>query len=334
MAELSISTCLFPLRTNCGFYRDTGTLSLIARIKEAALLYEHVILEGGEYSAVVGGSKSFSMVNYGEPTGYGRAIRPRGGRFTIGIRSESTGRGTLFADATTERHFFCEYLSIAETLRQEAGVSALPDWLELAVFQASQHTVSEVRDIAREDSERPGYWRRKSSSWLRDLVLQNLNYDLLLGATLGATASMDGYFRSLVSRKDSVESARGHLALRVLVPRLPELSWSQILDLREMNAIASFRQAICDIEENAKSKIEAGGDIREAIHLQAEVDLAEGWRPPSWLEYVGKTAIDIILGFLPPPISGMAAASSGLIEGEQRRRTWAAMFLRLRERTG
>ncbi len=273
-----------------------------------------------------------SAVNHGEPTGIGRRLRPRGGNSYIRATSNQTGSSTVIHLGTTERHFWADHRLIADQFLEETGADTLPHWLNLVAYQDDGTEKSHARDMAKEDLRQPRYWRRKASDWLRDLVLENLNYDLLLGSYASATISADGYFRPLLARKTAMpDPAPGHLAIRVLVPRLTDLSWPQIAEIRDMNAIISFRQAILEIESQAREMVTGGGDIRDAIHLQAEIDLAKGWRPPSRLQTAGKAVIYILLGLLPIP--NLASVALNVAADDRRHRTWGAMFLKLREYT-
>src|SRR5438105_39691 len=66
--EQSPSTFFFPLRTNVHYFDSPEQqLALTERVKQASLLYENLLFEGGMYDAVVwkdeerGGGPSFDM---------------------------------------------------------------------------------------------------------------------------------------------------------------------------------------------------------------------------------------------------------------------------------
>lgn len=326
-------TCLFPLRTNCGFYRARGELDLRARVKEAAILYETVLLQGGLYTATIGRTGSFEAVepNPGRPSTL-RELKDKGGNFSLSVRpSDSDGPFRTIMHQTVERRFHAEFGSLAHEIKDALGTRNLPAWIELVSIEANHEGKGAIRDAAREDARNAKLWRRKGSPYLKTRVLENLNHDLGAGATFAVDVSMDRYFLPLVRRKATAMAAPGSVALTILLPNVACLPWNQIAEARGHAGVDAFRRQLAEIEQQAWAEVAQGKDIAESIFRRAVIDLAEGWRPPSRLETAGKIGVDLILGL--HPVAGIASAAIDLREGEMKRTAWGAVFLRMLEMT-
>jgi len=326
-------TCLFPLRTNCGFYRAHGEMALRARVKEAAILYETVLLQEGLYTATIGRAGSIETVEP-NPTRPGtlRDLNLKGGDFSLAVRpSDSDGPFRTIMHGTVERRFHAEYGSLANEIADALKTRDLPEWIQLVAFEANPGAKAAIQDMARKDAREKGLWRRQGSDYLKTRVLENLNHDLGASAALDADVSMDRYFLPLVRRKGAATATSGQLALTILLPNLASLPWEQIADAREHAGIESFRTQLTEIEQQAWQEVAEGKEIAQSILRRAVIDLAEGWRPPSRFETAGKIGVDLVLGL--HPIAAAAGAAIDLREAEMKRAAWGACFLRLLEMT-
>lgn len=324
-------SCFFPLRTNAGFYRIRGQLALRERLKEAALLYDEITLEDGLYEATVGANTSVEMFAAAtdENVEIARKLKSSGGRFALYVG------GTVAADEAAERRFVAEYRSLIREIVEESGVGRRPDWLKLVAYEAAPAMKRRVEQLAREDAQRPGFWRRKGGRRLRDRALGNLNHDLLLSAALGMPISPDGYYAPLARRKPEVSPMRsGGLVLRVTVPNYASLGWDEIMELREDPGIEDFRRTLAEIEEQELFKhADKGGDMRDAVHRRVEYELAKECRPRSIADRAGNLAVDMVVGQIPGVglvFPAVREAAEAIID----RRRWSALFLRLKEATG
>jgi hypothetical protein len=326
--------CLFPLSTNAGFYRARGQLNLQRRVKEAALLYNRVILEDGLYSATVGPRGAVEMhepVATDENILRARSLKPRGGTFLFAL-GHKTGRGVV-VNGPAERRFVAECRSVVQELLEDTEMATPPDWVQVRTFDLPPVMNNQVQRLARADARRPGFWKRTGSSFLRDLVLKSLNHDLVLSACMGAFASLDSYFAPLLRRKPELKAARGHFALRVLVPNFSSLDWPQIMDVRDQPGIADFRAKLAEIEEEALNQVDGAVPLSEAVLRRTLIDLAQKWRPPSGLDVTGSIAVDLAVGSIPLLGPGVSALLD-VAQADQARHTWGAVFLRLLELTG
>ena len=323
--------CIFPLRSNAGFYRDRGQLDLRERLKEAALLYDEIVLEDGLYVASVGATTSVETIAAAtdDSIEIARKLKSSGGTFALYVG------GTVVADEATERRFVAEYRSLIREVVEESGARRRPDWLKLIAYESAPAMKRRVEQLAREDAQRPGFWRRKSGRRLRDRVLGNLNHDLLLSAALGMPISPDGYYAPLARRKPEVRPMRsGGLVLRVTVPNYVSLGWDRILELREDPGIEDFRRWLMEIEEQELARLgDDEADVHEAVHRRVEYDLAKQCRSRSIADRAGNVAVDMVVGQI--PVVGLVfPAIRAIAEAGIDRRRWSAVFLRLKEATG
>jgi len=326
-------TCLFPLRTNAGFYRTQGQLDVKQRIKESVLLYDEIILESGLYIASIGPGGSFDTMGDADADAVDRirTLKQRGGEFSYSIINDQTGQSTG-RTLSAERRLAAEFLSIVDAIRADVGLHKLPDWFRYeGWFDLSRDAKSEVSRAARNDANRRGFWRRKGSHFLRDKVLTNFNYDLRLSAELGALVSMDGYFAPLVARKPEARAvSEGGFALRVLVPNVSALSWNELFELREEPGSVAFRAKLREVEEEAFAAAETLHEAREAVHRRWEWNLSEPWRTRSLSDRLGSILVDQAIGLLPPPMGNVAAAGRSIGDSIGHGHSWGAFFYKLR----
>lgn len=140
-------TCLFPLRTNAGFYRQAGFLDLGHRLKESCLLYDEMIIEDGLYIADIGPTTAVEIVG---PTDridapdY-RKFAPSKGNFGLYVN------GHAFAQEEVVRRFVCEFDSYIEQI-MKANDGSLPEWVQLIAFKLKPEGATELNDLTRIDT--------------------------------------------------------------------------------------------------------------------------------------------------------------------------------------
>ena len=326
-------TCFFPLRTNAGFYREKGAVNLRQRFKEATLLYDHVVLEYGVYSATIGQRISVEFHSDWDASKNEkvRGSRPKGGKFSLAIgKTGSDRRIALAVDEPSERRFASEFQSMISDVVTETD-DHLPDWLRIEGYELPLQTKRQIEACAKRDAHRPGFWRRSGSIRLRDRVLYNLEHDLLVAASRGYLASMDGYFGPLARRHPDVVAGGGHIAFRVLVPNFTSLAWPRILELRDHPGVAEFRAKLIELEEECLADLNRNPESgRERILRRVMIDLAERWRPPTAADVAGKIAIDFVLGQV-PLVGPAASAAFNIGNALHGGGTWGAFFLHLND---
>lgn len=130
-----------------------------------------------------------------------------------------------------------------------------------------------------------------------------------------------------------MRQASGGVALSLLVPNLSEISWEEILELREHPALENLRRHMVEVEEEVDHLSGDPALMKEAIHRKVEFDLASGFKAPSKIAVVGKIVLTAILGKL-PGIGDLANAVTEFGDADLKTRDWRAMFLAIREAEG
>jgi hypothetical protein len=326
--------CFFPLRTNAAYFHERGSLDLKRRLKEASLLFDEVIVEDGHYLAAVGERSSFEVFqpatdeNIADKT----VLPTRGGKFTVAISRDDTGPMRAIIDEPATRRFVSEYRSITQEIREESGLTNLPEWFRVEGYEAAPRVKAEIGRIAQEDAKRPGFWRRKQGDPLRKLVLQALNYDLGLSTALQLPISSDGYFAPLVLRKPETTPVHsGALVLRVEVPYFAELTWPQILELRDSPGIKDFRSKLREIQEEEIEKAASTDDVRQRVQRRITYDLAKEAQPAGGFETGARMSLNVMLGIMSGGLSTAAGALLDYREWDIKRSSWVTVYFRLRE---
>jgi hypothetical protein len=326
--EITVSPprgCLFALRTNCGFYRNRGELSLRGRIKEAAILYDSILLEHGAYHATISPTGSLDSIQpYPAEPSRLRELGPTEGSFSLNVRrSDSEGPFRTIMAGEVERRFHSEFITLAHEIAESLD-RRIPEWISFVAFDLTREMESAIGAETRRDESNRNLWRRRGSTFLKSKVLRNLNHDLAASDS-NTDVSVDYYFLPLLRRKAQAQGPPGARTLRVLVPNVASFSWQQIAEIREHPGVQSFRRQLSEIQEQATTE----RDIKEAVFRRTVYDLAEGWRPPGHIETVGKIALDMVLSL--HPAARFAAVALDWREAEEKRATWGAVLLKVLE---
>jgi hypothetical protein len=334
------SVYYFPLRTNIGFFDEpTGYLSLMERIKQAALLYDQLIFEPGVYqgqvhtTGVFDGWIPLSHIDPEIVEGMKAGHKPTGGDGFVGIEREDGTIHPIFSGDVLRR-FFCEFHSTLQSLNADQ----LP-WIEVERYTLINDGDKIAKTFKKHLQKHiTGY--SDDEYWLYDKIFDNLSNDLVLASEMGVSASINAFYLPLLSRVEGVTlaAAPGSAAFQLLVPDVSHLSWEAIVSLREEESLIAFRKKLREFEAHAQAAI-AAGEFAEAEHEKAlaQAVFDEMFREfmahhPTDAGFARDVAFDLALGAIPIPVVGslLAAgrAAHELVEG---RRSWRATFLKLRK---
>jgi len=334
--EKAPTTFFFPLRTNVHYFDSLEQqLALTERVKQASLLYESLLFEGGMYDAVVwkdeerGGGPSIDL--HWRPQDITDELLKRYQHKPTGGEAHVVIDQYVFAAGEVERRQHAEFHS----LLKELNADNLP-WIQVDGFSLPGELKSLVSRLALDDESSFGDLLSDKPLFLKKKILNNLNYDLILTSLLNVAASMDGLFEPLLSQKgqrhSGLQSAPGFAAFQVAIPNLSHLPWNEIVDIREQESLKEFRRKIMEIEALAQSMFSHGDvkDLQLRISRIVTQELLKEIREliPKGSQVAADVIWDVLLGFI-PGASAVATGLTGLGKLEAYSSSWIAAFMKL-----
>lgn len=328
------TTIFFPLRTNVEYFAlPEGYLSLEARLKQACLLYDEVVVEAGMYMALIGPERNIDFwVPPHQLTENMLRDRwePTGGEFVLVI-----GGHEMVSPA--ERRFKSEFHSILRTLPVEE-----PSWMSVSSFSLTSEAEDLSRRLAESILEGAESAMPDGSAFLKLKVTRNLTRDLVLSSAMGTAVSMDPLHSPVVRKVaptlGGAPPGKGFVTLNVMVPNFANLPWEAVLEERDQPSVAAFREKVSAIEELARQGLTEGAteeDIRRETNQLLIQELAEELqsRYTTPRDVAEEVAVDMILSagsLVLPGIDVGVKIAQGLAELYEEQRSWLASFLRLR----
>jgi len=345
------STFLFPLRTNVEYFASPeGYLTLLERIKQASILYDTLIFEGGMYVATVWEMGSFDQ--WIPPQDVTEEIlkvefEPTGGEDFVSMTPTGSDQGQVVLSGPVERRFRSEFHSVLRDLEAER----LP-WLKMATFNLPPEGKRLADRLREEDERNPSIVLREGSHFLKAKILANLNSDLILIASLRTAASIDPLYAPILQQKtvsdQSLAPAVGFLALQVAIPNFASLPWETIVELREKPALVEFRKKMTSIEMMARSALPEGevGELKYQVSQTISEELLQeiAHLQPKLSKVAGDVMLDLVLDLMagllsvsvqvPLPVGAAVTGLQGIVEMVKADRSWITAFLRLRGSSG
>ena len=338
------STFFFPLRTNVEYFASPeGYLTLLERIKQASILYDTLVFEGGMYVATVWEIGSFDqwipprniteeMLNV--------EFEPTGGEDFVTMAPTGSDQGQVVLAGPVERRFRSEFYSVLKDL----GAKQLP-WLRMATPTLSPDGKRLADRLREEDERNPSIVLPEVGHFLKAKILTNLNSDLVVIASLRTAASIDPLYAPILQQKtvsdQRMQPAPGFLALQVAIPNFAPLPWETIVELREKPALVEFRKKMISIEMMARSALpeEEVGELKyqisQTINEELLQEVAHLW--PGLRKVAGDCILDItldlVLGALPitAPVGAVVTGLREIVEIAEANQSWVTAFLRLRD---
>jgi len=341
----------FPLRTNVEYFASPeGYLTLLERIKQASILYDTLIFEGGMYMAAVWEMGSFDQ--WVPPQGVTEEMlnvefEPTGGEDFVSIAPTGSDQGQVVLSGPVERRFRSEFHSVLKDLEAER----LP-WLKMATFTPTSEGKRLADRLREEDERNPSIVLPEGGHFLKAKILANLNSDLVLIASLGTAASIDPLYAPILEQKAAsdqrMQPASGFLALQVAIPNFASLPWETIVELRDKPALVEFREKMTSIEMMARSALPEGEveelkyQILQTISEELLQEIAHLLPKPSKVagDVVRDLMLDLMAGLLsasvqvPVPVGAAVTGFQGIAEMVKANRSWITAFLRLRDSGG
>ena len=336
----STSTFFFPLRTNVEYFTSPeGFLTLERRIKQAAVLYDVIILEGGVYTASAGptGSMDFWIPpNQVTDEELRLKLEPSGGQHHLALAPTGSHQFQTVVSGPVERRFRSEFHSTLKKLSPKH-----PKWIKMETYDLTPAAKDLASRLSRNDEKNTDIVIPEGSNFLRSIILRNLNRDLILAWSLGSTASIDPLHLPILQNKmaahGGLSPASGFVALEVAVPDLSEVPWDVIAEVREHKAMTEFRHRIVQTENLVRTSL-PNVDSTELRYQISQIITNELLNEIKNLRITGKSVfvnltLDLLSGLLPPPLSIVSTLALNTPDIEKLVRTqasWITVFMKLR----
>lgn len=338
------SLAFFPLRTNVDYFSSPeAELALEQRIKQASILYDRVVLEGGIYKALIGDEGAWDLhiprAHTTEDLLLDSAHNDYGkeGGLSVWAAIPNSEPRLLFSSNITHS-FYCQY----ESLKQVTDSHGV-DWLDIEEYQLTK----EGKQIARHaETLIKAHFQQNEPSverFLKSKVSSNLSHDLVLSQDMGCPVSINMASANALLPALNLEPAPGWAGLHVTLPNVGNVRWEEIAEERKTPSYIEFRKKLVQIESSVRAALDAG-DIDAA---QYETSLAQKVIDELTEEIKANTitagkivrnalpgvGLDIVSGFgIPLPFVGTALSAIGEFNQlRKQRQSWTATYTRLRK---
>lgn len=181
---------------------------------------------------------------------------------------------------------------------------------------------------------------------VRSRLVDHVSHDLAVGASGGWDVSVDRLHGRVIAARFAGDATiqTGGVALPILVPRVGDLAWSDIADIRKDKAIRRLREVLREVEVEAMDTARSGGDLESAVHRAYTRKVAPASEGVHGLRSVGAMAVaELVIGtaagyvtmglslFGPLAGAGLGAAiSTGWqarrVVRERRQRAWLGVM--------
>jgi hypothetical protein len=266
----------FPLASNAHALVAGGAVASVrARMKVSSLLYDRVLLEAGAMRIQAGphgASTSRLPSSPDQPAGW---QTPRGRKrgqdapISVSIALETTpgvpapGPYRPILHSATS---IC-WLPTLEPFAQELPASC--DWIGIGYAGEMADAFKQLEhQWKRRDGENGALSRLVPEDFVRSRLVDHVSRDLAVGASGGWDVSVDRYHGRVIGARfarDATVRTNG-LALPILVPRVGDLGWSDIVKIRKLKAIERLRLILREVEAEAFEIARSGGDLEAAMH--------------------------------------------------------------------
>jgi hypothetical protein len=329
-ASIGRGKILLPLRTSAEFFSDPRQPSALTRAKQAAVLYDTVVIEGGflevllmEHRSRLWWTPSYRVT----PQNAELARNPAKDGLKIDEPFYNEDRVSVSYGAEWISEVLLPlHLLGADDFIEEVDIGddgALMDALESATAGRNKHDASD-------SSLMPNTGRI-----LREFVYSSFNYDAAVAARIGATLQVSTLFEPMLRRHG--RRPTGTTALEIIVPNLTALDWETVLKFRQHPGTQEARHILRGLEHLAIEQ--EPDDAREfllkisqetASYLNAALSDRATHLPRAVVEEALKTGISFIPVIGPFAQGAMSAAELGAHKLKESRSGIAAL-MKLRE---
>jgi hypothetical protein len=337
----------FPLKSGVELFEDPSSPEAVTRAKEAAVLYDEMIFEGGLYDVAITpqGSTNFwtppSQMTP-ERLEHSRRGRQVGEPMTLAIGTQrAVGQPaeemSVFLQGKISASYVSEYYTgiIQELAKFE------PPWAKKVTIGGSdnarelgQAAYDAIKALNFSDFQNQDLMP-DTDSFLRPFIYQSFNRDSVLAAGMEASFSVTPLFAPMVAHRGLQPELAGSEALSILIPDLTKVPWEAVVEYREHPGSSEARDRLREFERLAQE--EEPDDAYEFLrrisqevnkaYRAAMLDLA-----PSFPEELAKeillTAVSIV-SVIGPVVEKAASLTSAAREAGAFNRSWVAALMKL-----
>lgn len=341
-----------PLRSNINWFQSQELKTqLDARLKEALLLYDEVVIEDGTFYAEITEHGGFQPYL---PPGtipvdqriieWDRDIRPTEVKLGFKIEGSHGPFQTLLAGKTIAR-YKVDFFDLTRGSRLSDA-----DFVTHATISETQ-LPSSVREAIRRENfhDRSHLNLELGSDWIRNLVINSLNRDTIIAAMMQAAVIIDPTHGAVLRQKcilpkdvvtpGSEEQVALQHVISVAAPDFATLSIDDVIELREDRSWADFRVLLGELVASVLDDPTVLGN-RSRFKEEIGKSFSKTLLNELASRYKGKKdiVIDLGLGFasnlqgIGLPI-GIAEAGRDIAQWHKERGTWLAFLLKLHSKT-
>ncbi|MFC5503194.1 hypothetical protein ACFPJ4_13175 [Lysinimonas soli] len=274
----------FPLASNAhSLVAGAGIGSVRGRLKTAAILYQHVLVEAGQVTIHAGANASMAWRDGFDPSQLPewQSTRQRslaqGGSFYASVAPEAS-YGVPSPGPTVEIVNSVASIAWAPTFHPFAR--ELPkdqDWLTFGFpGDVDPSFDSLLTALKRVDAHNPALDRLVSEHFVKSQLIDDVAKDLVTGASGGWDVSVDSFHARVFAARSAADAnlkVRA-FALPILVPGVRSLPWEEIAKIRKAKSIELLRATLREVEVEAYEIAIAGGDIERAVHSTFQKKIA------------------------------------------------------------
>ena len=266
------SRVIFPLRSSVELQRQPAALGPAARIKQAAVLYDEVIVEMGVFEVTI--SDRFSQSLWHPPSSAsidgatGEHLEGPGTSVSLGFARQAqpgvpADAPEFILEGAAIRHYRSQFHS--SVLNELERLD--PDWLQLVPTASGKLPT----DLQREEASLNFEDRRSAdeilpdlSSFERSFVIEAFNRDALVASALEAAIGVTPMFIPMALRRGltPVQNSGQH-AVRLATRDLAQVPWEQIIEFREHAGAQEARAKLREFERLAS--VEGPDDAAEYL---------------------------------------------------------------------
>lgn len=341
------SKVFFPLRTGVELFSDPSLPDAVTRAKQAAVLYDELIVEAGLYEVTI--TQSGTMDEWIAPHNlteedllHTRQVPQESDGLTIMVGStQAPNSSSELFSGRVSRAYASEYHSgILDEL-----VAYNVDWLTQVPGSVLSALYSE------EAAERKLYNEVKSQDignsslmnnlrndiFLRNWIIKAFHRDAVLSVSQGASFNATTLFTPMFNHREFKADLAGEQALHIQVPNLEALSWEDALSFRDHPGSVEARSMLREFE--SKAAHEAPEDARAfllsvAQNVNAATYSVLSSQELSLKKKAAREAVKAGVSLIPiigqTSNAAMTAAEIGT-EWKQNRKSWTGALLKLQK---
>jgi hypothetical protein len=343
------TTIFFALRSSVELFEDPSSPTAVARAKEAACLYDHVIFEPGLLDVTIA---THGLTPWWHPPGHltpelrAQARRPMSGPVSIAFGAQPA-RGVP-APPEAMRAISLGDLNVRYVAEFHSGIlddlaEFEADWVSVqgggSIDQShpiGREVAAQIDALNRDDRRDPTLMP-DADHWVRSYVSQSFNRDAVLATELGAAFNITPLFAPMVERREVRPVASGSQSLSYIVPNVGGLPWEAIVEFREHPGSKEARLKLREFDERAADDPRAAYEYmhRAGQEITSALFAALKEQRTSLPEELAKEALLGAVELVPgvgPLVSKASSATQAFIDSRRSRRNWTSALMLLRAR--